>query len=158
MTGRIMIGGLALGGGIAAWNYIRQMKKMQENLEYIPSVNIQGITWNGITLKVDILLKNPSRGSLSIQYPFVRIDYKGTVIGSSQAVPKKIRIPPNGEVIINNVIIVIPVTGLFSVTAEILKNLLAKKKMELTLTVMTDITAGWIAVPYKESKKLTIGK
>ncbi len=158
MTGKIMLGGLALGGGIAAWNYVTQMKKMQDNLEYIPSVNIQGITWNGITLKVDILLKNPSRGSLAIQYPFVKIDYKGTVIGSSQAVPKKIKIPPYGEVIINNVLIVIPVTGLFSVTAEILKNLLANKKVELTLTVMTDITAGWIAVPYKESKTLTIGK
>jgi hypothetical protein len=158
MTGKLMLGGLALGGGVAAWNYVRQMKKMQENLEYIPSVSIQGITWNGITLKVDVLLKNPSRGSLSIEFPFVKIDYKGTVIGSSQAVPKKIRIPPNGEVIINNVLIVIPVTGLFSVTAEILKNLLAKKKVELTLTVMTDITAGWIAVPYRQSKTLTIGK
>jgi hypothetical protein len=158
MSVKIVLGTLAAAGGVAAYSYITQMKKMQQNLHYIPTVNIQGITWNGITLRVNILLKNPSQGRLSIQYPFVKLDYKGTVIGSSQAVPRKIRIPPNGEVIIDNIIIVIPVTGLFSVTAEILKNLLAKKPVELTLTVMTDITAGWIAVPYQDKKTISIRK
>ncbi len=158
MSVKLVLGTLAAAGGIAAYSYVQQIKKMQQNLQYIPTVNIQGITWNGITLRVNILLKNPSQGRLSIQYPFVKLDYKGTVIGSSQAVPKKIKIPPNGEVIIDNIIIVIPVTGLFSVTAEILKNLLAKKTVEMTLTVMTDITAGWIAVPWQDKKTITIRK
>ncbi len=156
MTGKLVLGVLAAAGGAATYSYVQQVKRMQRNLQYIPTVNLQGVTWNAITLRVNILLKNPSRTGFSLQYPFVKLDYKGTVIGSSQAVPRKIKIPTNGEVIIDNVLIVIPVTGLFSVTAEILKALMEKKPVELTLTVMTDITLGWITAHYEEKKAITI--
>jgi hypothetical protein len=158
MNGKV-IAGIATGAGaLAVYSYVQGMKRLQKNLQYIPTVNLAGITWNGITLRVNILLKNPTKAKLKIQFPFVKMEYKGTVIGSSQAVPKEIKIPANGEVVIDNVLIVIPVTGLFSVTAEVLKTLLAKKPVELVLTVMTDINVGWITVHYEEKKPISVSK
>jgi hypothetical protein len=154
MNGKVMAG-IATGAGVlAAYSYVQRMKQLQKNLQYITTVNLAGITWNGITLRVNILLKNPTKAKLKIQFPFVKMEYKGTVIGSS----KEIKIPANGEVMIDNVLIVIPVTGLFSVTAEVLKTLLEKKPVELLLTVMTDINAGWITVHYEEKKPIAIRK
>jgi hypothetical protein len=158
MNGKLIAGVAAGAGALATYSYVQKMKRLQKNLQYIPTVNLAGITWNGITLRVNILLKNPTKAKLKIQFPFVKMEYKGTVIGSSQAVPKEIKIPANGEVLIDNVLIVIPVTGLFTVTAEVLKTLLEKKPVALTLTVMTDITVGWITVHYEEKKPITIRK
>jgi hypothetical protein len=40
----------------------------------------------------------------------------------------------------------------------VLKTLLEKKPVELTLTVMTDVNVGWVTVHYEEKKPITIRK
>jgi hypothetical protein len=156
MTGRFVLSALAVAGGFATWQYIQKMKRMQRNLQYIPTVQVLSISTKGITLLINILFKNPSAGSFSIQNPFIKLDYKGTVIGSTDAKNKHLTIPAYGEAVADNILLVIPVYQLFTVTAEVVKNLLVKKPVELTLTVITDIQLGKLIIPYEEKKPIII--
>ncbi|HNP54751.1 MAG TPA: hypothetical protein PKK69_09030, partial [Ferruginibacter sp.] len=98
---KILTGTLLGAGVIAVVGYVKGLKKTQAELEIIPTANLYEITWNAIVVRVDVLLKNPTKGTFSIKFPFVKIISGGTTLGSSQAVNKDIKIPTYGEVVIS---------------------------------------------------------
>jgi hypothetical protein len=158
-TGIKVLTGTLLGAGlIVTVGYVKKLKKTQTELQIIPTADLHQLTWNAITIKVNVLLKNPTKGSFAIRYPFVKIDYKGNTLGSSQAVAKQIKIPAYGEAIIDNIMVVIPVVSFFSVTSEVLKTLQAKKPVQMTLSIMSEIDLGWIKVPYVSKENISVSK
>lgn len=58
---------------------------------------IHKITFSKITVAVKSKLKNPTNTSLTIQYPYVELYYKGEMIGSSEVKNETIQIPRYGE-------------------------------------------------------------
>ena len=100
ITSKILTGTLLGAGVLAAVSYVKKLKKTQAELEIIPKANLYQLNWNAIVLRVDVLLKNPTKGTFSIKFPFIKILYNGTTIGSSQAVNKEIKIPAYGETVI----------------------------------------------------------
>ncbi len=151
--------GKLLGAGvIAVVGYVKGLKKTQTELEIIPTANLYEITWNAIVVRVDVLLKNPTKGTFSIKFPFVNIISGGTTLGSSQAVNKDIKIPPYGEVVISKMLVTIPVSSFFSVASDVLKNLQNKKPVKLTIKVMTTVNLGWTQLPYESNDEITLKK
>src|SRR5215813_2921585 len=87
-----------IGGGlIAGYSYYVKMKKTSAELEVIPDAGIHSLNWDGITIRLNLLLKNPTKGSFSIKFPFIKLIYKGAMIGSSEVVNKDIEIPAFGQ-------------------------------------------------------------
>ncbi len=97
---KILAGTVISAGAIAGWSYVKNLKKAQAELEVVPKASIYQLSWDGLTIKVDVLLKNPTKGSFSVKFPFVKLLYKDATIGSSQVVNKEIKIPQFGEVLI----------------------------------------------------------
>lgn len=155
---KILTGTLLGAGVIAAVSYVKKLKKTQAELEVIPTANIHEITWNTIVVRVDVLLKNPTKGTFSIKFPFVKIISNGTTLGSSQAVNKDIKIPAYGEVTIDKILVTIPVTSFFSVASDVLKNIQNKKPVKMTLKVMSTVNLGWTELPYETSDEITLKK
>jgi len=152
-----IIAGTAIGAGaIAAIAYFNRIRRAQVQLQVIPNANIHQLSLDGLTIKVDALLKNPTGASFKIKYPFIEISHKGTLVGSSQSVNKDIKIPAYGQVLIQDMMVKIPVLSFFSVMYDVVKELLNKKGIVFTIGVITTVDLGWTQIPYEHKQDLTL--
>lgn len=155
---KILTGTLIGAGAIAGWSYVKNLKKAQAELEVLPKASLYQLRWDGLTIKVDILLKNPTKGSFSVKFPFVKLLYKDTAIGSSQAVNKEIQLPEFGEVLIDKIMVQIPMNNVFSVIFALIKALFNKEAVQLTVRTLTHINLGWVVMPYENKTEVTVKK
>ncbi|HEX7904898.1 MAG TPA: hypothetical protein VF487_13560 [Chitinophagaceae bacterium] len=148
-----------IGGGlIAGVNYYVKMKKTSAELEVIPEATIHSLNLDGITIRLNLLLKNPTRGSFSIKFPFMKLTYKGALVGSSDVKNTDIKIPAYGQAKIDGLLVKIPILSIFSVSTSILKAIQNKELVIIRATMITTIDLGLINVPFEESHELTLKK
>ncbi len=148
-----------IGGGlIAGYSYYLKMKRTSADLEVIPDASIYSVNWNGITVRLDVTLKNPTKGSFTIKFPFVKLVYKDTVVGTSEVVNKDIKIPAYGQATIDKLLIKIPVLSIFSVSSSLLKAIQTKEQLMIKATMKTTIDLGLLSVPFEETHELILNK
>ncbi len=157
-TGKLLTVVLIGGGAIAGYSYYLKMKKTEAELEIIPAASIHSVNWDGITIRLDLLMKNPTKGSFSIKFPFVKLTFKNTLVGSSTVVNKDITIPAYGEAKIEKLLVNIPILSIFSVSSSILKAIQSKEPVMITATLMTTIDLGLATIPFEESHEVTLKK
>jgi hypothetical protein len=155
---KILTGTVVGAGAWAGWSYLKNLKTAGAELEVVPKATIHQLSWDGLTIRLDVLLKNPTKGSFSIKFPFVKLLYKETVIGSSNAVDKEIKIPAHGEVMIDKIMVQIPMVGVFSVAFTLLKTLIIGGTETLTIRTFTTINLGIIKLPYENKQNITLKK
>ena len=158
LTGKILTVSLVGGGLIAGYSYYLKMKRTQAELEVVPNASIHEINWNGINIRIDLLLKNPTKGSFAIKFPFVKLVYKGTTVGSSEVANKDIKIPAFGQAKIDKILVNIPIMSIFTVSASILKAIQSGEQVTITATLMTTIDLGFVKVPFEESHEVILKK
>lgn len=158
LTKKILTGALLGGGVIAGYNYYLTMRKTQAELQIIPEAKIHQVNWDGITIRLDLLLKNPTKGSFSIKFPFVKLTYKDSLVGSSQVVNKDIKIPAYGEAKIEKILVNIPILSIFSVSSSILKAIKNNEQLMITATLSTIIDLGFSKIPFEESHEVVLKK
>src|SRR5437868_13498294 len=112
-------------GAIAGWSYLKNLKTAGAELEIVPKATIHSLSWNGLTIRLDVLLKNPTNGSFSLIAPFIKLLYKDTTIGSSTPVNKEFKLPAHGELMIDKIMVQIPMSKVFSVVFTLIKALTA---------------------------------
>lgn len=155
---KILVGTAVGAGAIAGISYLMNIKRAQASLEVKPQAFIHKVNWDGLTIRVNALLKNPTGASFRIKFPYIRIDHKDTLIGSSQVINKDIKIPAYGEAFIKDIMIVIPVLSFFSVIYDLIKELMAKQPMSLFVTTVTTIDLGFSRLPFNDRKEVVIKK
>ncbi|MBN8877047.1 MAG: hypothetical protein J0I32_05830 [Sphingobacteriales bacterium] len=148
-----------IGGGlVAGYSYYVRMKKTSAELQVIPDASVYKVNWDGITIRIDVLLKNPTNGSFSIKFPFVKLMFKDTVIGSSEVVNNDIKIPAYGQVKISKLLVNIPMVSIFSVSTSILKAIQSKEQVKIVAAMITTIDLGMVKVPFEESHEIILKK
>jgi hypothetical protein len=157
-AGKILVGTAVGAGVVAGVAYYMNLKRAQATLEVKPQAFIHKLDWNGLTVRVDATLKNPTKAGFSIKFPFIKVDYKDNQIGSSQVINKDIKVPAYGEVLIKDIMIVIPVMSFFSVIYELIKALMANQPITLFLKTVTTIDLGWTTLPYEDKKEVVLKK
>lgn len=145
-------------GAFAGWTYVKNLKKAQAELEVVPKATIYQLSWDGLTIRLDVLLKNPTKGSFSIKFPFVKLLYKDTVIGSSEAIDKEIKIPAYGQAMIDKILVQIPMTNVFSIAFTLIKALISGGSETITIRTLTTINLGIIKLPYENKQEVTVKK
>lgn len=155
---KILTGTVVGAGAIAGWSYVKNLKKAQAELVIMPNASIYQLGWDGLTIKVDVLLKNPTKGSFSVKFPFVTLLYKDATIGSSQVVNKEIKINQYGEVLIDKIMVQIHMTSAFSVIYSLIKTLFNKEAIQLTVRSLTHINLGWVVLPHENKTEVTVKK
>lgn len=154
-----LVTGTLLGAGVVAgYNYYLKMKKTQAELQVVPEASIHQVNLEGITIRLDLLLKNPTKGSFSIKFPFVKLTYKDALVGSSQVVNRDIKIPAFGQAKIEKILVTIPILSIFSISSSILKAVKSKEEVRVTATLVTTIDLGWAQLPFEESHEVTLKK
>jgi hypothetical protein len=158
MTKKVLTVVLIGGGLIAGYSYYLKMKKTQAELEIIPDARLHEVNWDGLTIRIDLLLKNPTKGNFSIKFPFVKLTYKGTLVGSSEVVNKDIQIPAYGQAKIENIMVSLPILSIFTVSSSILKAIQNNEQVKITATLMTTIDLGISKLPFEESHEVILKK
>lgn len=142
----------------AGWSYLKNLKTAGAELEVLPKATVHQLSWDGLTIRLDVLLKNPTKGRFSLKFPFVKLLYKDTVIGSSTPVDKDIKITAFGQVMIDQIMVQIPMVGVFSLAFTLVKSLITGGSETLTVRTLTTIDLGIIKLPYETKQELTIKK
>jgi hypothetical protein len=145
-------------GAYAGWSYLKNLKTAGAELEVLPKATVHQLSWDGLTIRLDVLLKNPTKGSFSLKFPFVKLLYKDTVIGSSTPVDKDIKLPAYGQIMIDKIMVQIPMVGVFSLAFTLVKALIAGGSETLTVRTLTTINLGIIKLPYETKQEITIKK
>ncbi len=146
-----------IGAGVVGLiTYVTRLKRANAQLESITTAKIHSLKLDGLTIRVDVELKNPSRSSFNIKFPFVKLIYKDKVIGTSQVIDKDIKIPSNGEARIEAIMIKIPVTSIFSIGAGLIKLLVQKQAAVISVKTISTIDLGWKKLPYEKSDHMTL--
>lgn len=158
---QVVTGTLVATGLVAVYFFVKKLRRLQVNLEVLPTASVYKINLGGLTIKVDVVLKNPTNMSLRIKFPFVKLLYKGTTIGSSQVVDKDVRIPAYGEAKIDRILIHIPLLETFSVAYSLVKTLMKKDKtpgneIKVGVTVITTVFVGSMSMPLNETNEIPL--
>ena len=149
---KILIGtGVVITGG-----YLLKMSRTSANIETEIKAKIHSLKLSGLTIRVDAKLKNPTDGTLKLKYPFVKLSYQNSTIGSSQVVNQNITIPSFGEANIEGVMINIPLTGIFSVAMDLLKSLNTGAGVKVVIKVVTTIYTTFSSIPYEYETEQTL--
>lgn len=147
-----VVGGALIGGGYLLMKFSR----ISAELETVPTLKIHKLDLSGLTIRVDVQLKNPTNNSFKIKFPFIKLLYKGTTVGSSQLLDKDIVIPAFGEAVINQIMIKIPTLSLFSLSGSLIKAVQNKQPIQVEVRTLTTIDVGFKQVPYTKSELLTL--
>lgn len=144
--------GIVAGIGGLVWgaSYLLGKKKVGDKLDTVTTVNVHSLNFKGLTLRIDVILKNPTEGTLKIKQPYVKILFENKVIGTSQVSDKVIEIVKYGAKAIEPIYLTIPATGLLTLGDGLLKILTKKQAAKITTVTMTSI---YIAGKYREYSK-----
>lgn len=149
-----VIGGALIGGTV----YVVRLNKMNAELETVPMAKIHKLDLTGLTIRVDVQLKNPTRTPFKIKFPFIKLLFKGTTVGSSQVVDKEISIPSFGEAVIENIMIRIPLMNIFSLSGSLIRSIQNKEPVKIDISTLTTIDLGWKKVPYTKTDTITLSQ
>ncbi len=147
-----VVGGALIGGTV----YVVRLNKMSAELETISMVKVHKLDLSGLTLRVDVQLKNPTRTPLKLKFPFIKLVYKDTTIGSSQVLDKDITIPAFGEAVIEKMMIRVPLMNIFSLSGSLIRAMQNKEAVKLDVKTLTMIDLGWKKVAYNKSDTITL--
>lgn len=149
------------GGALAAFGiYMIRLNRTSEQLQTVITAKIHEINFSALTINIDVKLKNPTNGTMRLQYPFIRLSHQGSVIGLSQASNEQITLPQFGETDIRGIKLRIPLTKLAGLAAQLWK--LAKdptQSIAIDATVVTTIyTALGSGIPYSNTESILLKK
>jgi hypothetical protein len=148
---KIIIGTGIGAGVIGVIAYASKLKRTSAELESVATANVHSVKLDGLTIRIDVKLKNPTEGSLKIKFPFVKVLFQNKVIGTSKVVNKDIMIPSHGEANITGIMVNIPPTGLLSLGGGLIGMLIKKQPAQIGVTTVTTIDLGWKTFPYSKT-------
>lgn len=149
---------ILIGAGAAAAvygaSYLMKLNRLSNELESVTKVSIHKVSLNGIDLRIDVTLKNPSGGSIQVKYPFVKMLYGGSTIASSKIKDVNIPISKFSEVSLEPVMINIGFLGLATTVPALLKEYRDTGKLNLIVKTVTTINDSF---PYTKTDNITLG-
>lgn len=153
---KILVGGGIATGVISGLRYYLRLKKAYEQMETTAVVSLYKIGKEGVSVKIDITLKNPSKIKFKVNFPFVKVHYKGTMIGSSQVLNKQIEVPSFGEARIPDVTVLLPLSQLLFLGGGFVEVFQNGKPLELVVKTNSLMDLGWINLPYEKEQKINL--
>jgi len=118
---------------------------------------IHSLDFSQITFAIDAIIKNPTPTQVTIQYPFIKIFYKDSLIASSDLINKTVPIAPLSQTYINGIKIPVSYLKLTGVGAELIQKIQNKKtKITLQVTVQSRVLTGINQIAFTSTQDVTI--
>ena len=154
---KTIVAGTGIGATIiAAATYFSRLNKASKEIESVTTVRIHSLKLDGLTIRVDALIKNPTRTSITMKFPFVKLIYNDKTVGTSQTIDKDIVIPAYGEAHVDEILIKIPMLSLISVAAGLYKIISKSEPVNIFVRTISTIDLGWKKVAYEKTDNVTL--
>lgn len=115
---------IAAASGIIAAGRVFQMKKEADTIQTEITGAIHSIKTNGLTIRLNVKLKNPSKTDFKFSFPFLKlVTGKGETIGSSQADDSIIELKAGTEQVLKPIMLTIPLSAILTLGLEVFKAL-----------------------------------
>lgn len=152
-TKHILLGAGAVAALFGA-SYLIKLNRLSNELESVTKASIYKVSLEGIELRIDVTLKNPSGGSVKVKHPFVKMIYGGVTVASSQIKDVNITIPKYSEVNLEPVMITIGFMNLATTVPGLLKEYRNTGRLSITVKTITTINDS---LPYSKTDTITLG-
>jgi len=148
----LLIGsGVLVGGGVLM--YLSKINRLQGNLEIVTRPMIHKVNLMGLVIRIEATLKNPTGAAIKVKYPFVKLQYKGKTIGSSEAKNRDYQVPKYGEVNLEPIELKLTFLNLAMTAPDLLKAYRSEGKLHLSVVTVTTINN---AIPYSKTEAMEL--
>ena len=154
---------IVIGTGIGAgmiWlvSYLMGKKKLGDQLDTITQARVHSVNLKGVTIRVDVVLKNPTQYSVRIKQPYVRLLFGGDLIGSSQIMDKQIELAAYKAQATDPIYVTIPVAGILKFGKSFYQAFALGQPIKLNIITMSIIDLGIKQLPYVKTDTITLNK
>lgn len=148
--------GIAVGAIAIAVYGLSKLAKAGDEIVTEVKGRIHSLDFSQITFAIDAIIKNPTSTKVTIQYPFIKIFYKDTLIASSDLINQTVPIAPLSQTFINNIKIPVSYLKLTGLGAELIQKLQNKTTpITLQVTIQTKVLTGVNQIPYNSKQDIT---
>ncbi len=148
--------GIIIGAVVLTAYGLSKLAKVGNNLVTEIKGRIHSLDFSQITFAIDTQIKNPSDTSLKVQYPFIKILYKDSLIASSQIVNQTLTIAPLSQTNLNNIKIPVSYFKLSGVGSELIQKLQTKKtNITLQVEISTYVYTSGTKLPFTSKQDIT---
>lgn len=139
---KYIIGTLVGSGLIWAISRLLSKKKVGDKLNTKISGAVHSMNLQGLTLRLNIELINPTEGTLTIKHPYIKVQFNGKDIASSAIQNKALDIAPFATMPLDPIYLNVPVLGLFSLGRGLWSLLMKQQAATITTITYTSIYLG----------------
>jgi protein-disulfide isomerase len=135
-------------------SYMMKLNRFSQELETVTKASIYKVSLQGIELRIDVALKNPSGGSVRVKQPFVKLIYNNATVASSQIENVNVTVPKFSEVNMEPIQINIGFLTLAAKFPALLKEYRDTGQINLVVKTITTINDK---LPYTSTENITLG-
>lgn len=135
-------------------SYLLKLNRLSNELETVTKASIHKVSLQGIQLKIEVTLKNPSGGSIKVKQPFVKMIYNKETLISSQMENVNIEVTKFSEVAMKPIMLNIGFVTLATKVPALLKEYRDTGQLNLVVETITTINDK---LPYKKVDNIILG-
>ncbi len=145
-----------IGSVIAGILYAFRLKRTRAELETQAAVTVKKLDTKGLSLQIEITLKNPTRSTFKVKFPFVKVYYKDSLLGTSQVIDKDIDVPSFGQIKASNIIVQLPLSSLLAVGSGLTNLLSSGQPLVFKVETISTINLGVAQIPYTKENEFNL--
>jgi len=133
-----------------------RLYSMGNKLQISHRARVSEVGLSGMTLTIDVVIKNPTSGSLTIKYPFLKVMLGNKQLAASEVQNADISIKPNGATEINNITFRLTTMQEISIAASLLIPLVSGQQVKIKAVTDSGVKFLFWHIPFTEQEEIII--
>jgi len=149
---------ILIGAGIAALisggAYLLNLSRLSRELQVVIKASLYKLSLSGAVIRINVTLKNPTSGKMTVKHPFVKIQYKGTTLASSDIKDTDYDLLKYSQKDLEPIDINLSFLTLATSAPALLKAYRTEGTLPITIVTVTTIDNR---IPYTKTETITLG-
>ena len=149
---------ILIGAGIAALisggAYLLNLSRLSRELQVVIKASLYKLSLSGAVIRINVTLKNPTSGKMTVKHPFVKIQYKGTTLASSDIKDTDYDLLKYSQKELEPIDINLSFLTLATNAPALLKAYRTEGTLPITIVTVTTIDNR---IPYTKTETITLG-
>ena len=126
-------------GIVVGSNYASALDRAQTELSVTPKILVHSFNAKRVTFEIQLLVKNPTNASFSVQYPTFKVLYRGMLVTSTDPSERKFPVKPNSTSQVNGIYLTAEYVKLIWTGVELAKAISSGEKVTLQVETLSTI-------------------
>ena len=154
--GSKIIAGAGIAGAAAAGITGVRLYRLSRLLQITYRLRVSSLSLKGVTLTIDVVMKNPTAGSLKLKYPFLTVMLGNTLLATSEMQNAWIDIKPYSVTEVNNITFNISTLQELGILASLLVPLTTGQPVTLRAITQTSVRFLFLHFPFTSEEDLVL--